>query len=352
VVTDVNAVGAVRSIVNPRKLSAFGVPLQASYWVDRFASVDALRALSAFVQQHDRFDCVICETLFTACYGIALREHGLIGTSQPILLRAHNIEHRIQHHLAHEYNRSWFERRYRLHLAEGTKSYETWIFEHVDGVMTLSETDAEAVRVFAPHTAVRSIPPGVTLPDVREPSAPSHELCFLGSLDWLPNIDGLRWFVERVMPLIRAEVPDAVLHIGGRAPSYDVNALHDGSSVIVHGPVENATEFRRAHGINIVPLFSGSGVRIKILEAFAAQCPVVSTTLGAEGLPVTHNHHLLIADDVQPFARACIDVMYDGALAMRLGRAGRELVAASFSWQTAVASMVDFVGATSADPTM
>ncbi|RPI67346.1 MAG: glycosyltransferase, partial [Ignavibacteriae bacterium] len=187
--------------------------------------------------------------------------------------------------------------------------------------------------------------------DVREPSARSRELCFLGSLDWLPNIDGLRWFVERVMPLIRAEVPEAVLHIGGRAPSYDVSALHNGSSVIVHGPVENATEFRRAHGINIVPLFSGSGVRIKILEAFAAQCPIVSTTLGAEGLPVTHDHHLMIADDVQPFAQACIDVMHDGAHALRLGRAGRELVAASFSWQTAVASMVDFVGSNPVAPT-
>ena len=342
VVTDINAVGTVRSIVNPRKLAAFGVPLQASYWVDRFASVDALHALEDFVQQRGPFDRVICETLFTACYGIALRAHNMITASQPVLLRAHNIEHRIQHHLAHEFNRSWFERRYRLHLAEGTKSYETWIFEHIDGVMTLSETDAETVRTFAPHAQVRSIPPGVTIPDVREPHAPSNELCFLGSLDWLPNVDGLRWFVEQVMPLIRAEVPDAVLHVGGRAPAYDVQALHNGTSVIVHGPVIDATTFRREHGVNIVPLFSGSGVRIKILEAFAARCPVVSTTLGAEGLPVRNGEHIMLADDARAFSRACVEMLAHSVHATALADAGHRLVRESFSWTTAVASMDAF----------
>lgn len=340
------AVGAVRSIVSPRKMAAFGVPLQASYWVDRFASVDALRDLQKFVRELGTCDAVICETLFTACYGIALRTRGNISANCRVVLHAHNIEHRIQQHVAHESHRSWFERRYRQHLADGTKAYESWVFQQIDGVMTLSDLDAEAVRSFAPTTRVESIAPGINVSSgVQRPASgvrSAQQLCFLGSLDWVPNVDGLLWFVEQVFPIIRRDVPDVVLHIGGRNPNYDIKGLHDGRHIMVHDRVEDASQFRIEHGINIVPLFSGSGVRIKILEALAAACPVVSTSRGAEGLPVVNGEHVIIEDDHQRFAAACVMLLKNTDRANALGHAGYELVRTSFTWEAAIKKMVAF----------
>ncbi len=357
VMTDVTAVGAMRSIVSPRKMAAFGVPLQASYWVDRFATVEALHQLEAYVARIGAPDLVLCETLFTACYGVALRTNGTIAASCRVVLHAHNIEHRIQEHVAHESQRSWFERRYRTHLAEGTRAYETWVFQHLDGVITLSDLDAEAVRSFAPTTRVVGVAPGVSIAsgvrrpesDVRRPTSDvlsvAHRLCFLGSLDWVPNVDGLLWFVDMVYPLIRKQVPDVVLHIGGRNPGYDVKALHDGRSIVVHDHVDDAIRFRVDHGINIVPLFSGSGVRIKILESFAAACPVVSTSRGAEGLPVVNGTHLLIEDDHRSFAAACVALLTDAARADAIAAAGHQLVREEFTWDAAIAKIMAFCSA-------
>jgi glycosyltransferase involved in cell wall biosynthesis len=224
------------------------------------------------------------------------------------------------------------------------------VFQHLDGVVTLSDLDAEAVRSFAPSTPVVGVAPGVSFAsDVRRPTSSvqdaANQLCFLGSLDWVPNVDGLLWFVEMVYPLIRKQVPDVVLHIGGRNPGYDVKALHDGTSIVVHDHVDDAIRFRVDHGINIVPLFSGSGVRIKILESFAASCPVVSTSRGAEGLSVVNGTHLLIEDDHRSFAMACVALLTDASRADALAAAGHQLVRDEFTWDAAITKIMAFCSA-------
>jgi glycosyltransferase involved in cell wall biosynthesis len=140
------------------------------------------------------------------------------------------------------------------------------------------------------------------------------------------------------------------LHIGGRDPGYDIKALHDGVRVIVHGVVQDALDFRATHGVNIVPLFSGSGIRIKILEALSVGCPVVSTTLGAEGLSVQHDEHLLIADEATTFARSCIALLQDPQRATAIGLAGRSLVSTHYTWNSAIHSITEFIDSVGPNP--
>jgi glycosyltransferase involved in cell wall biosynthesis len=164
-----------------------------------------------------------------------------------------------------------------------------------------------------------SIPPGST--DALRRSSDQPTLLFVGSLHYEPNVDGLRWFVTVVWPMIRREQPSARLRIvgsGGRETDW----LRTADGVDLLGPVDDLEGELRAASVAIVPLRWGAGTRIKILESFAYRLPVVSTGLGAEGLDVEHRRELLIADGAQPFADGCLELLADEDYARRLGDAG------------------------------
>jgi len=164
-------------------------------------------------------------------------------------------------------------------------------------------------------------------------------LVFTGSMDWLPNEDGMLYFVRDILPRIRQLEPDATLSIVGRAPTPAVKRLADGHGIEVTGRVDDVRPHIAAGAVYIVPLRIGGGTRLKIFEAMAMGKAVVSTTVGAEGLPVTHGHDILIADEPARFAQAVVHMIRSVDARRRIESAARRLVVEKHDWS---ASAADF----------
>jgi glycosyltransferase involved in cell wall biosynthesis len=175
---------------------------------------------------------------------------------------------------------------------------------------------------FAPETAA-----------VSEP-----RLVFTGSMDWLPNEDAMRFFCHDVLPLIRVEEPRTRLSIVGRAPTAAVRALAD-EHIEVTGTVADVRPYMRKAAVHVVPLRIGGGTRLKIFEAMAMGQAVVSTTIGAEGLPVTDGEHALIADGPRAFADAVVTLLRDARRRDALARTARQLVVDHYDWSVAAEAL-------------
>jgi glycosyltransferase involved in cell wall biosynthesis len=201
------------------------------------------------------------------------------------------------------------------------------IVQAYDRVITVSQPDAAALA--AAHVAV--VPNGVDSDRFRPtplPSAPA--MVFTGALYTPPNIDGISWFCREVLPLVHRRVPSATLTIAGLSPPPEVRRLADLEGVEVHPDVDDTVPFLAAARLAVVPLRIGSGSRLKILEAMAAGRPVVSTTIGAEGLDVEPGRHLTVADSADAFAAAACAVLEGGGEAT--AAAARELVEREYAW--------------------
>ncbi len=183
---------------------------------------------------------------------------------------------------------------------------------------------------------VRVIPTGVdtkAITPAPEPNGPP-QILFAGTLSYLPNSQGIRWFCDKVWPAVRRELPDARLEIAGRDPPPSVVALGEREGVTVVGPVpEMAPYFARAHAV-VVPILTGAGIRVKIVEAMANSRASVSTPLGWEGLPyVEPGRHLLVADEAPAFAAATVRLLRDPVLRSRLATEARALAERQYDWR-------------------
>jgi glycosyltransferase involved in cell wall biosynthesis len=154
-------------------------------------------------------------------------------------------------------------------------------------------------------------------------------------MDWLPNEDGVLFFAREILPRIRQRIPDVTVSIVGRDPTPAVVRLGAGQGIEVTGRVEDVRPHIAAAAVYIVPLRVGGGTRLKIFEAMSMGRPVVSTTVGAEGLPVRPGEHVLIADEPQAFADAVAQLLGDAAAREQLGRRARDLVVARYDWSAA-----------------
>jgi glycosyltransferase involved in cell wall biosynthesis len=207
-------------------------------------------------------------------------------------------------------------------------------------VVTVSDSDRRIVEELAPRTAVSVVPNGVDVNRIRPPdptagARPGERgpaAVFVGKMDYRPNVDGVRWFAEEILPLVRQKVPSFELRIVGRDPSPVVLALGTRAGVHVTGKVAVTTPFLHDASLAVIPLRAGSGSRLKVLEAMAAGTPVLSTTQGVEGLDVEAGRHVLVADGVEPFASAVVALLRDPDARSRLIRAGRQLVEDKYAW--------------------
>jgi len=226
-------------------------------------------------------------------------------------------------------------------LVQQVRAREREIVRSYSRVIAVSEIDRAALQRLVPRKPVDVIPNGV---DVEyfgavgsspgsDPSATST-LVFTGSLWYHPNIDAMKYFVAEIWPLIRGRRPEVQLHIVGGDPTAEVEALGERDGVSVFGSVPDVRPYLAAGSVAIVPLRLGAGTRLKILEALAAGRPVVSTSLGAEGLDLRDGHDLLLADTPLAFAEAVVRLLEQPEEAHRLARQGRETVSARYSWQS------------------
>ena len=170
-----------------------------------------------------------------------------------------------------------------------------------------------------------------------EPATQVADLVFLGSMDWMPNIDGMQWFTDEIWPLIRSKRPATTLAIVGRKPTPAMLALGEKPGIKVTGTVPDVRPWLHGSKLSIVPLRIGGGTRLKIYESMAARVPVISTAVGAEGLDYRDGETIRIADSPALFADRCLDLLDDIPSMNRMAGAAWDLVANHYSWQAVTA---------------
>ncbi len=217
------------------------------------------------------------------------------------------------------------------------KRYEGEVGRRFDAVTAVSEEDREAlIEAGCPASRITVIPIAVdteeTRPVDRAPDA--RGILHIGTMYWPPNIEGVLWFARRVYPLIRERMLDAPFFVVGARPPEEIRALEaEIPGVRVTGYVEDPTPYIRESGVFIVPLHTGSGMRVKILTAWAWGIPIVSTSVGCAGIPVRPGTDILVADGEAEFAAAILRVLEDRELARNLAAAGRRYVEEQFDWR-------------------
>jgi len=211
--------------------------------------------------------------------------------------------------------------------------------EGFDAVTTVAAADAARLRNLAPSARVDVVPNGVdvvrfrTDPDVKRSLS---ALVFVGAMSYPPNVAAMRYFSTEILPLVHRTRPDVRLTIVGRDPAPEVRALAS-PSIEVTGEVEDVRPYLSVASLFVAPMISGSGIKNKVLEAMAMECPVVATPLAVEGLPVRSGEHALVADTADRFAAAVVQLLADAEERSRVGTSGRALVEANYTWDACAA---------------
>ncbi len=251
-----------------------------------------------------------------------------------IVLDQHNVESRIIRRIA-ETSGSWGMKGYARLEWPKLQKFEIESCRKADVILTVSDEDAATLRgLDARIGPVSAVPIGVDveyfqpIPIRRE----SKNMLSIATMHWPPNIDSMLYFCSEILPIIRERVPDSTLTIAGQRPSQEILALERLPGVRVTGYVDDVRELAADCGTFIVPLRSGSGVRVKILNALAMGLPVVSTSVGSEGLQVENGRHAIIADTPLEFAEGVVKLLKNRELAAELGANGRSLVCEQYSW--------------------
>jgi len=275
-----------------------------------------------------QFDVLVCDFLVPS---INVPERVPCAT----VLFQHNVEAMIwQRH--YEVQANPLKKLYLYGQWRKSRAFEREACGRFDQVVAVSREDAETMRRDYGLEAVADVPTGVDTDFFRPRGVETidpHAMVFTGSMDWLPNEDAIRYFTEEIMPRIRASVPDATLTVVGRNPYPSLLELsRRDPSIIVTGRVEDVRPYMERAPVYVVPLRVGGGTRLKIYEAMAMEKAIVSTHVGAEGLPVEDSMHLTIADTPAAFASAVVRVLTDEPFAHALGANAAQLVRAEFGW--------------------
>jgi glycosyltransferase involved in cell wall biosynthesis len=216
------------------------------------------------------------------------------------------------------------------------RRFEKEMCRRFDSVIAVSAEDREQMKDEYGAEAVFDVPTGVDTEFFRPSGTVQkpHSMVFTGSMDWLPNEDAIRYFVREIMPLIKTKVPDVTLTVVGRnPPAALVDLSKEDPSLIITGRVDDVRPYIESAAVYIVPLRIGGGTRLKIFEAMAMEKPVVSTTIGAEGLPLTDGVELLLADEPVTFADAVLKLFRDSRYATELGQRAADVVRENHGWR-------------------
>jgi len=278
-----------------------------------------------------QFDVVHADQLWMAQY--ALRAKCRIPK---LVLDEHNAVYTIPQRLA-EQERNPFKRLLLELEWRKLARYEGEVCRRFDHVITVTEEDRQAFsRLGVSSSQLTTIPICIDPQEIAvvRRNAGAQDIIHIGTMFWPPNIDGVLWFAKEVFPLVRRQIPGARFYVVGKNPPKEVRQLSHSSSIIVTGYVEDPTPHFADSAVFIVPLRAGGGMRVKILNAWARGVPIVSTTIGCEGIEVRDGQDIVIADTPPDFAQAVVRVIRDKALAQRLAQAGRQWVEQRYDWRT------------------
>ncbi len=218
------------------------------------------------------------------------------------------------------------------------KGYEAHVCRRADRVVAVSEADRDAILDVAPEIAVTVVPNGIDLDEHTDYDAPvkPYDLVFTGKMDFRPNVDAMLWFGREAWPLILKNRPETTLAIVGQRPHPRLDALRGVAGITITGWVADVRPYIAGATVYVAPLRVGGGTRIKLLQAMATGVAIVATSLGAEGFPVTHRRHLVLADTPEDFAQAVLTLLDDSEERARLAVAARRLAESTYSWDILV----------------
>jgi sugar transferase (PEP-CTERM/EpsH1 system associated) len=298
------------------------------YSVVKYCQPQVVKALRKHLEKKS-YDVIICDFLLTA---------GVIpwDLPGPRVLFTHNVEAQIwerQFQVAR--NPVWKAACYREFRTMARM--ERFYLQQSEHVLAVSDADRDSFSSFLDPSKISVIPTGVDV-DYFQPTPKLEErnaLVFTGSMDWMPNNDGISYFVEKVLPIVRQEIPDTTLWVVGRRPSAQLEKVAERDpQVKVTGRVDDIRPYMAKSSVYVVPLLVGGGTRLKIFEAMAMGKAIVSTTIGAEGLPVESGRDIILADEAGAFAQQIINLLRNSEERQGLGRAARQLVEKGYSWNS------------------
>ncbi|MCU0422965.1 MAG: glycosyltransferase family 4 protein [Bacteroidia bacterium] len=319
-------------------------PLQAaaalmqnkSYNISRF-DVPEMHTLLQHLLQTSTFDVIIFESLFTAPYLSTVRQY----TNAPCVLRQHNVEYRIWSTLADVTTHA--AKRWYLHqLSKQLEHYEISMLNEFDAITTVTTYDAADFKRMGCAKPIFHAPFGLFANQIQQTKyqGNSTTIFHLGSMEWQPNVHAMQWFLQEVWPTVHQQNPEITFALGGRGmPESFLQA--DIPGVKVYADVPDANTFMSDKQIMVVPLFSGSGIRVKILEGMALGKCVVTTTLGIQGIEAEHKKHVLVANDANQFIEA-IQLLMNNTFAQQIGEQAKQLVNEQYHINKIVDSLLQF----------
>lgn len=312
---------------------------QQAYHVSRFSTKRVKEALTTLLQSQ-QFDIIQLEGTYVGGLLPVIRKY----SSAKVSLRAHNIEHKLWEDIAAS-TKSIIKKHYLTIQSARLKRFEIDLIKNTDCLIPVSESD----RAFF-NTLVKSksttIPYGVSIhPElILHPYNGRKDICFIGALDWLPNQEGIIWFKENVCPLLLAEIPDLKLHIAGRnAPEFLKKQLKQAPNVVFHGEIEDASLFMQSHKAIIVPLFTGSGIRVKIIDALNYKLPVICTPKASEGTALYHGQQILLASNEIEFVQHIKELITNNVLANALRENGYRYICTHYNSLSLANEMLTFI---------
>jgi glycosyltransferase involved in cell wall biosynthesis len=301
-----------------------------SYHISRFISTDYEKKLIEILSQ-ETFDVIQLETMYLTPYIDTIRKH----SKAVISLRAHNIEFEIWERITS--NTSSIPKKiYLNHLTKKLKKYELNNLNKYDYLVAISDRDLFKFKSLGYKNGAISTPIGINISEYGSVTSLKEvnkkSLCFIGAMDWMPNQEGLDWFLNEVWPKVREIHSDAELHIAGRNTPPEILNLNI-KGLIVHGEIEDSKTFMLEHTAIIVPLFSGSGMRVKIIEGMALGKCIISTSIGMEGINVAHNHEILVADTAKEFLDIIDDIFSNSENSLKIGRDAQKYVSKMYDYK-------------------
>lgn len=325
--TNVNAFGAFWNLFSSQ-----------SYFVSRFYFKDFEEKLIEKLKGNT-FDVIQLEGLFVATYIPTIKKH----SKAKIVLRAHNIEYLIwERHLKNE--SSILKKWYLSLQTRRLKNFELKVMKDLDAIVTITDFDKTIFEKEGFKKPIYTCITGVDVEayrtkvnDAKKPRTIFH----FASMDWMPNIEAVDWFLNNCWKNILNEVPDAKLVLAGRNMPQRLSKLIQ-PNVLVVEKVEDSRIFYNEHEIMLVPLLSGSGLRIKIIEGMAYGKAIVSTSVGAEGINYTHGKNILIADTPDDFARSVVELLKDETKRQTLEQGALNFAEKEFDNKKVVAGLVNF----------
>ena len=271
-----------------------------SYFVERFWSEDYVDKLTQILKSEE-FDIIQLEHSYLCLYLNTIRKY----SRAKVILRPQNVENEVWRRCQHHYRNPI--KKFYLHIScNRLEKFERKIASEVDGIIAISAEDARTFADYTPNTPVVEVPLGFNF-NANPPYNPEKQTDFpvfyhLGSMDWMPNYQGLKWFIEEVIPFIIKEYPQFDFRIAGKKmPAWFYHK--QSRNLRVDGEVNDSIKYQEDKSIMIVPLLSGGGIRAKIIEGMALGKTIISTTIGAEGIAYTNRENILIADTKEEVAR-------------------------------------------------